>query len=821
MSDNVIKIGELLVRAGVVTGVDLSEAEKLAKQMSLQFGRVLIMSGCLSEHDLDCALVAQQLIREELLTVEVACQALAVAAQHQMPFEDALEALDVVPKYGTATVDLAELLADAAIIPGEMLEEALMTSLRTNVTLGDLLVKENAISPSLIPILNTMLADIAAGVLLEAEAINEIRKTYYTWRRAQDSLSNNPISQPPVLRMQEVSQTPVFVSQELMHSFELYEPQPQQQQQSQQSYNVSAAAPPAYAESPQSAPHSIHDVLSMFQQRNPAAEASSPPPPPEQQAASWTAFVQSQSFDPADVESQTPPMSVVEEPRYRNPDETSRPIEVVQGNFAKTFDGKTTDRLADSFEPFVPPAFEPAQDIEDEPPPAHVLEFDQSDDGQSTDAGVEQFSPLVELLIESGYFDREDIIVAITNALREETKAIKLIEVLGLADAKAVVAASICSDALRKFELNPDEAISVLCDIKGGAEIHEALEAVNLELAVTVSANMQMFIEDEVDDSFYVGDVSRTVDIFDNDDFAEEQKQAAAAARLQSAEEISLAPPVEVSLEPPVEVSVEPPVVSAEVDVTQLAFGYGRERLKIAKAGTPAPTPTPEPPVVSNETPPEESPTSIEEELPQAVITDVDDKKRVRKRNAITFNSLQAVFVSPTEALNTLSEPANRVAPVLDEANRGFVASDNLGNVEVHNREDEAQFPDSSAPELTRTMKSESVSEPEESIQAFEPESVSGPEEYIQASEPKSVSEPEESIQAFEPESVSEPEEYIQASEPESVSEPEESIQASEPERVSEPEESVEKKVRATTSKAKVRGGKAKTAPTKKSKPRK
>ncbi len=774
MSDNVIKIGELLVRAGVVTGVDLSEAEKLAKQMSLQFGRVLIMSGCLSEHDLDCALVAQQLIREELLTVEVACQALAVASQHQMPFEDALEALNVVPKYGTATVDLAELLADAAIIPGEMLEEALMTSLRTNVTLGDLLVKENAISPSLIPILNTMLADIAAGVLLEVEAINEIRKTYYIWRRAQDSLSSNPISQPPVLRMQEVSQTPVFVSQELMHSFELYEPQ----QQSQQSYNVSAATPPAYAESPQAAPHSIHDVLSMFQQRNPAAEASSPPPPPEQQAASWMAFVQSQSFDPADVESQTPPMSVVEEPRYRNPDETSRPIEVVQGNFAKTFDGKTPDRLADSFEPFVPPAFEPAQDVEDEPPPAHVQELDQTDDGQSTDTGVEQFSPLVELLIESGYFDREDIIVAITNALREETKAIKLIEVLGLADAKAVVAASICSDALRKFELNPDEAISVLCDIKGGAEIHEALEAVNLELAVTVSANMQMFIEDEIDDSFYVGDVSRTVDIFDNDDFAEEQKQA--AALLQPAEEISVAAPVEVS--------VEPPVVSAEVP--QMAFGYGRERLKIAKAAIPAPVP--EPPVVYNSAPPEESPTSIEEDLPREVITDEEDKKRVRKRNATTFNSLQALFVSPTEALNTSSEPANSGAPVLDEAIQEFVASDNLGNVEVHNRGDEAEFPDSSAPELTRTMKSESESEPD-STRTSESENANAIEapESAQGSDSQSVSDASESVQT--------------TSEPESGSEPEES----------------EKKVRATTSKAKVRGGKAKTASTKKSKPRK
>ena len=764
MSDNVIKIGELLVRAGVVTGVDLSVAETLAKRMSLQFGRVLIMSGCLSEHDLDCALVAQQLIREELLTVEVACQALTVASQHQMPFEDALEALDVVPKYGTATVDLAELLADAAIIPGEMLEEALMTSLRANVSLGDLLVKQNAISPSLIPILNTMLADITAGVLQEAAAIDEIRKTYYTWRRAQDSLNNDPISQTPVMRPQEVSQTPVFVSQELMHSFEIYEPQ----QQAQQSYNASASTPPApapaYVESSQTASHSINDVLSMFQQRNPVPEVSSPPPLPEQQAASWTAFVQSQSFDPADVESQTPPMSaplsVVEEPRYRSPDETSRPIEVVQGNFAKTFDGKTTDRLADTFEPLVHPAFEPLlspEDIDDLPPPAVTTESEHPDVGQASDSSLEQFSPLVELLIESGYFDREDIIVAITNALRDETKAIKLIEVLGLADAKAVLAASICSEALRKLELNPDEAISVLCDIKGGAEIHEALESVNLELAVTVSANMQMFIEDEVDDSFYVGDVSRTVDIFDNDDFAEDEKHAA-AARLHSAKGALGEPEVEV----PLEAAVAPPAVSVEVDVPQLAFGYGRDRLKIAKAAIPAPKPEPElepelepEPVLSIvaevETA-EEIPAITEDDLPQEA-HDQEDKKRVRKRNAITFNSLQAVFVSPAEALT--SEPPNPEAPALDQV----VPSDNL--------------------------------------------------------------QPEESVQASDIESVSEASESAQSSDFESVSEASESAQSSDIESVSEQREESVKKVRAAASKAKVRGGKAKTASTKKSKPRK
>ena len=105
--------------------------------------------------------------------------------------------------------------------------------------------------------------------------------------------------------------------------------------------------------------------------------------------------------------------------------------------------------------------------------------------------------------------------------------------------------------------------VTVLADIKSGAEIHEALESVNLELAVTVSANLQMMYDDEVDETFYVGDVSRTVDIFEVDDFVEEPK-----VESKQGGAVSSAPP---------------PVVEAKDELPPIAFGYGRERLKIAK----------------------------------------------------------------------------------------------------------------------------------------------------------------------------------------------------------------------------------------------
>lgn len=380
------------------------------------------------------------------------------------------------------------------------------------------------------------------------------------------------------------------------------------------------------------APHSIHDVLSMFQQRNPVSESSTQAVPRDQQAASWSAFVQSQSFDPNDVEPSTPPISVAaDEPRSRHPEE------VVQGTYAKTFDGKKSgDLLAETFEQPVPD-FEPAAELiavqekastvtsrAAEPAPEQSeVEEEPSDD--------EQFSLLVELLIESTYFDREDIIEAVTNALKEESKASKLLELLNLVDGKAIMAASICADAMRGDELTSGEAVSVLSDIKNGAEIHEALESVNLELAVTVSANLQMMYDDEIDETFYVGDVSRTIDIFEPDDFAEE---ASGVSKKESL--------------------VSPHVVQVKDDTPPIAFGYGRDRLKISKRSEPIVEEVTEPARSS------QSPPVVQPVVQPAVPPSVKAGAQERPQTVIggkKVSSLSEVFeqLSGVESHNTLT----------------------------------------------------------------------------------------------------------------------------------------------------------------------
>lgn len=195
----VIRIGELLVRSGVITTYDLSEAEKLSAHMKVQFGRLLIMAGCLTEEALECALEAQQLVRDGMLNSEIACEALAFAVQENIPLRQALEMLDCLPQFGTATLRLAELIHDANIIDEEKLHDAFDTSMETNRSLPEVLVEMHCISPGLLAIMTRMQEQIRNDTLDREDAINELKGTFKIWTRADKAMANDPMSKSAII----------------------------------------------------------------------------------------------------------------------------------------------------------------------------------------------------------------------------------------------------------------------------------------------------------------------------------------------------------------------------------------------------------------------------------------------------------------------------------------------------------------------------------------------------------------------------------------------------------------------------------------------
>lgn len=186
---NQIKIGELLVGAGVVSTGDIVEAIQIAKRMNLPIGRVMIMSGCLSETNLNDGLEAQQLIREGALTVDTAYESLKICFARKISLNEALERLDWKPQKGDlgSVSKLGGLLVDSNLVSQDQLDRALKASFTTGVPLGGTLVLQGLLSAQLLPaILNTQ-EKLRDGKISRQEAVDEMKSAVLLWASAERS----------------------------------------------------------------------------------------------------------------------------------------------------------------------------------------------------------------------------------------------------------------------------------------------------------------------------------------------------------------------------------------------------------------------------------------------------------------------------------------------------------------------------------------------------------------------------------------------------------------------------------------------------------
>ncbi|MDR3613910.1 MAG: hypothetical protein P4L53_10090 [Candidatus Obscuribacterales bacterium] len=202
-----IRIGDLLVRAGVVTAADCAEAERLSVEMKAQFGRLLILAGCLTEEALACALEAQAFIKQGVISFDIAIEALAFAVEENMTLEQALELLDLLPQFGTATLELAKLIGEARIVPEDNLIEALEHSVQTNIPLSEVLLAEQLISPDMLGLLTVLHEQIRTNSLDRALAVKDLRAEYAQWRRGNYSTKSSRNKMPAYPQAQEVRKT--------------------------------------------------------------------------------------------------------------------------------------------------------------------------------------------------------------------------------------------------------------------------------------------------------------------------------------------------------------------------------------------------------------------------------------------------------------------------------------------------------------------------------------------------------------------------------------------------------------------------------------
>lgn len=174
MESKPVRLGELLTAAGVLRREDLNEAVQIATDTGQLIGKVLVMSGYLSKHALQVALNAQSLIRDSVVTPDLALVAIAIASNQEIGFEDALGQLGWVRKKEAVTAKLGELLLGAGVIEKAELDEALKKSEETGEPLGSILLKSKVIDDQVLLFALDQQAAVRDGMVSKDDAIRLI-----------------------------------------------------------------------------------------------------------------------------------------------------------------------------------------------------------------------------------------------------------------------------------------------------------------------------------------------------------------------------------------------------------------------------------------------------------------------------------------------------------------------------------------------------------------------------------------------------------------------------------------------------------------------
>jgi hypothetical protein len=170
-----IRIGDLLIKVGILKESDLKEAMQVAGETGLPIGRVLIMSGYLGEHELKAALQAQSMMKDGAIAEELAFKALQLVSKERLAWEQALKQAGWVKREVATTNKLGELLLAAHIVTQPQLEEALKTSFETGLPVGRVLTLTGALSESLLAAVLNAQVMIRDGKITREQAIQGIR----------------------------------------------------------------------------------------------------------------------------------------------------------------------------------------------------------------------------------------------------------------------------------------------------------------------------------------------------------------------------------------------------------------------------------------------------------------------------------------------------------------------------------------------------------------------------------------------------------------------------------------------------------------------
>lgn len=144
-----IRLGELLVAAGLIQQKEIDNFLTLAKFMGLPLGNLLVREKKLSSNLLKVAVRLQTLISSGMISVDMACRTMRDIAAGICSVDEILDSFNTYSE-SVRSCRLGELLVDADLLSQIALGRALVASAESSVPLGWTLVQEGTLTSDII-----------------------------------------------------------------------------------------------------------------------------------------------------------------------------------------------------------------------------------------------------------------------------------------------------------------------------------------------------------------------------------------------------------------------------------------------------------------------------------------------------------------------------------------------------------------------------------------------------------------------------------------------------------------------------------------------
>jgi len=225
-----ILIGELFVKAAIISQKQLDDTVRSAGAKHLHIGQMLVMSGFIKQRDIECAVDAQSLLRDKVVDMTVAARCLRIAVKTGASVMELVKEEQAQGQASTQTNRLGELLMEAGLINRGQLSAAMQRSMSTGLPLGRILVLNNSIVDPLLRFALELQVRVRDEMIDRAEAIEALRAEatglgmkvgYYDASPNDSAINLKPLKQK-VVRLGELLVSAQFLNEtDVMSCLEL------------------------------------------------------------------------------------------------------------------------------------------------------------------------------------------------------------------------------------------------------------------------------------------------------------------------------------------------------------------------------------------------------------------------------------------------------------------------------------------------------------------------------------------------------------------------------------------------------------------------